>query len=368
MNDKKQTPSAAPGLYAPVLQVIISTTRRGAEVSATQRESALTSLGHVIRTVALAPGPDPDGLDVPTLGPTSLGLRTLRALRTEVEGVSLAVACGSRTLPACALATPGTGVPFVYHSIGDPRYWSSSAARRLRVAVLLSRAKAIAVLWSGAAQTLVARYRVSPHKIWVIPNSRPAAAFPPIDPARRAAARAELGIDGDEARIVVYLGALGREKNLDLAITAIRQIPVATLLLVGDGPQRQRLEALAAVAPGQVRFLGTSDEPSRILAAADVVVLPSDTEGMPGVLIEAGLSGLPVVATDVGAVHEVIIDGKTGRLVPPGNSEALATALRETLENPGTLGQAARAHCLANFEMEPVTAQWSVFLREMLDH
>lgn len=371
-HEKMQAGGQARGLpgslRGPVLQVITSTARRGAEVSAIEMGTALTSRGYRVHTVALAPGYDPCGVDVPSLGRTPLGIGTLRALRTEVAKVSIAVACGSRTLPACAIATPGTGTPFVYLGIGDPRHWAGSAARRLRVTLLLSRARAIVVLWPGAARALVDSHHVSPAKIRIIPNCRPAARFPPVDDARKAAARAGLGLDA-KGGVALYVGSLGREKNVQVAIAALRQLPGVELLVVGDGPERHRLQTLAAeVAPGRVRFLGTSHEPSRIMAAADALVLPSATEGMPGVLIEAGLSALPVVATDVGGVSEIVVEGETGRLVRPGDHDALAAALRETLDHPGAMGQAARARCLARFETEAVTAVWDSFLSEMLKH
>lgn len=87
------------------------------------------------------------------------------------------------------------------------------------------------------------------------------------------------------------------------------------------------------------------------LAAADVLMLPSLSEGLPGVLIEAGLSGIPVVATDVGGIREIVRSGETGLVVPPGDSKALGDALRAALANGHEMGSAARSHCLERFEM-----------------
>jgi glycosyltransferase involved in cell wall biosynthesis len=97
-----------------------------------------------------------------------------------------------------------------------------------------------------------------------------------------------------------------------------------------------------------------------------VVVLSSHTEGIPAVLIEAGLSGLPVVATDVGSVREIVVPGETGLLVPPGDDGALAAALQRALGDGHGMGTAARARCLARFDMASVAARWDRLLERLL--
>jgi hypothetical protein len=106
-------------MAAPVLQVITSTARRGAEVFAVELAATLRARGRAIETVALTAGPTGDALDVPVLGERSLGVSTLRALRRRMASSSVVISCGSRTLPACVLAGTGTGTGFVYRSIGD---------------------------------------------------------------------------------------------------------------------------------------------------------------------------------------------------------------------------------------------------------
>src|SRR5690606_22010514 len=96
-----------------------------------------------------------------------------------------------------------------------------------------------------------------------------------------------------------------------------------------------------------------------------VMALSSDSEGVPGVVIEAGLSGLPVVATDVGWVRDVVVDGKTGLLVGPGRSDLLAAALRDALERRAVLGEAARKRCLAEFEMDRVARLWQGLIEQI---
>jgi glycosyltransferase involved in cell wall biosynthesis len=157
------------------------------------------------------------------------------------------------------------------------------------------------------------------------------------------------------------IGALGPEKRVGDAILAVAALPGAHLLVAGDGPDRAALEQHAADrAPERVHFAGMLPGPADALAAADVVVLPSRTEGMPGVLIEAGLSGVAAVATDVGAVAQIVRDGETGLLVRPGDVSGLTAALRRALSQRERLGRSARRHCLASFEIGAVAARWEV--------
>ena len=117
-----------------------------------------------------------------------------------------------------------------------------------------------------------------------------------------------------------------------------------------------------------MHLVGSLAEPARLLAAADVLVLPSRTEGIPAVAIEAGLCGLAVVARNVGGVAEVVVDGETGVLVDEHSPEALAAALA-TIVGPGSsgdqaaaLGAAGRQRCLARFALDVVAARWDDLL------
>jgi len=349
-----------------LLQVVASTDRRGAEVFAVGLEKALAGRGRSVQTMALAPGRvESDTLPIRTLGRAPLAPSTLLALHRQLRRGRIAIAHGSNTLPACAVASLGSGTPFVYRNIGDPRYWAGRGSRRARVSLFLSRASAVAVLWGGAADSFMAAFGVPRHKVRIIPNGVPAALFPAIDDQSRAAARSRLSCDV-ETPLVLYLGALSPEKNVADAIRAVGLVPGVALLVVGDGSERAKLEALAGeVAPTRVQFLGTLPDSAVALAAADVLVLASSTEGIPACLIEAGMSELPVVATNVGGVAEVVVHDETGLLVPPGDVGALADGLRRVLAGPTTLGQAARARCLANFEMEVVAKAWEQLLQDL---
>jgi glycosyltransferase involved in cell wall biosynthesis len=151
-----------------------------------------------------------------------------------------------------------------------------------------------------------------------------------------------------------------------MAIDAVAALPDVHLLVVGDGPDRPGLEAHAVRrAPTRVSFAGTTDDPATAYAAADAVVLPSISEGLPGVLIEAGFSGLPVVATDVGFVSDIVADYETGFLVPTGDTDAFTTGVARALSKP-ELGDAARAHCITRFELGRVAARWNDLIDDTL--
>jgi glycosyltransferase involved in cell wall biosynthesis len=342
-----------------VLQVIASTDRRGAETFAADLRAAFVEQGRVADLVALAPGRT-GGVSAPVLGSTRFAPSGLWTLHRMARHSDIVVGHGSSTLPACALATAGSGARFVYRNIGDPEFWANTRVRRARVRLLLRRTAAIAALWQGTADALVRSFGVPASKVVVIPNGRPAGQFPVVDSQARTVARARLGLGG---RVVVYLGSLSEEKRVDLAIRAVSRVEDVVLLVAGEGPLRSALEDLALTeAAGRVRFLGSVAEPTLVLSAADALVLTSDSEGLPGVLIEAGLSGLPSVTTDAGGASTIVEDGVTGRVVPTNDVVAIADALREVLDDPTPLGQAARQRCLAEFEMDAVARRWGDFL------
>ena len=341
-----------------VLHVITSTQRRGAETFAVDLAGALTARGVASNVVALSPGRTGATLAVPALGDSPLSPSSLRALRRRAGTAQMVVAHGSRTLPACGSALLGQRAPIVYRSIGDPGAWAGSGLRRARTRLLLRRMDAVAVLWPGAGESVRALHGVPAERIHVIPNGVPAARCPVPDAGARVAARRRLGLP-PHGPVVAVIGALGPEKRVGDAVAAVARLPDTHLLVAGDGRDRSRLELQAAEeAPGRVHFAGTLPGPTDALAAADVVALPSRTEGMPGVLIEAGLSGVAVVATDVGGVAEIVRDDVTGLLVPPGDVAALTAALGRALAERDRLGRAARRHCLATFEIGAVADRW----------
>ena len=187
-------------------------------------------------------------------------------------------------------------------------------------------------------------------------------------------AELETRLSREEARQALQvsgfvLGAVGRleeqkgHTHLLAALAQVRrQIPAATLVLVGDGRRREALERQArelGVVDG-VRFLGTRRDLPLIYRALDLYVQPSLWEGLPLALLQAMGAGLPVVATRVSGVREVIADGSNGRLVDPGDPEALARVIVELYRQPedrARLGAAAHLTIRDNYSLEAMLAR-----------
>jgi glycosyltransferase involved in cell wall biosynthesis len=178
----------------------------------------------------------------------------------------------------------------------------------------------------------------------VIPNGIAVGPLPAV--ADRRAAREALGIPSG-AQVVAFVGRLSPEKAPEVLLRAAQGTGVL-LVFAGDGPLRAALEAEAA--GSTVRFLGFVSEVGQVLAAADVLALPSRTEGLPMAVLEAMAAGVPVVGSAVGALPEVLGDG-AGVLVPPDDVEALRGALRQ-LADPAhrqALAETARARVEARY-------------------
>lgn len=340
-----------------ILQVITDTDRRGAQVFATDLGEALTAAGHAVTTVALAPGSNQRPLDVPVLGRRRRSLSTIRALRRCMGETDITIAHGSATGLACAL----TLRPFVYRQISDSRFWAASWPRRLRVAVYLRRARHIVALSNDAAEALESHLWLPRTRITVAPNGVPGGSFDAPDTPERTAARRALGLAPD-AFVALYIGALVPEKGADHAIRAVGECEGTQLAIAGGGPDEPKLRSLAAELGVAVAFLGVLDDARAAYAAADVNVLPSrGGDSMPATLIEAGLCGVPSIATPVGSIGEIVLDGTTGVMVPIDDGEALRAALIRLRDNPAErrrMGEAARRHCLERFEIGVVAAQW----------
>jgi glycosyltransferase involved in cell wall biosynthesis len=260
------------------------------------------------------------------------------------------------------MALQGTGIPFVYVNIGDPRFWAASWHRRLRVRAFLKRAAAVVALSEAVRQIYIRDFALADKSVEVIPNHRSAVVFKPLPHDERASRRAQLGLRGGDF-LVVYLGALAPEKRVDVAIDAIGHTDDLRLWIAGAGPEEARLQRRASRLEGRVRFLGSVEDPAALLSVADCLVLTSDSEGMPGVLIEAGLSGVPCVATDVGWVREIILDGVTGILAPRDDPRSIASALQRVREQAPTMSARAVTHCRRNLETEVALDRWESLLR-----
>lgn len=210
-------------------------------------------------------------------------------------------------------------------------------------------------------------------RIRFVPNGLDVSRFQ-RDAGARARLRRELGIEDKFAWLAV--GRLTEAKDCPNLLNAFAAASAsddrAVLLMVGRGNLEEQTYAVAKSLKldDRVRFLGIRQDIPDIMSAADAYVMSSAWEGMPLVLQEASATELPIVSTDVGGVKEVVVDGRSGLLVPPKNSEALAGAMRQmmlmTSEERERMGRAGREHVESLFGMESVLDAWDDMYSEIL--
>jgi L-malate glycosyltransferase len=219
---------------------------------------------------------------------------------------------------------------------------------------------------SNAVRDWLVNDGISPDHISVIRNGVvvPEAYRPSEFPIRK-----QLGIPLD-APVIATVSRVNRSKGLEYllqsAVAVLQRLPNARLLIVGEDfnepGYRAELERLSAqLGLGRsVFFLGERKDISNILQESTVFVLPSLSEGLSNVLLEAMAVGLPIVATNVGGNPEVVEDGKTGLLVPSKNPEELTRALCQILETPNCalrFGDAGRARAIQHFSIQSMVRQ-----------
>ena len=249
------------------------------------------------------------------------------------------------TGPATALAALLLRVPLVLVAHGSDINTYAGRSGRLRAIVrwTLFRARRVLAVSRVLEDSLVVDFDVPPARVGVLPMGVDDTLFERPGgngETKRVELRRELGVDAHRST-VLFVGDLVRAKGVDDLLEAWRRIETigvdAQLVLAGDGPLRQdSTPTNGRVAP---RFLGrlTQEELAGWYRAADLVVLPSRSEGMPVSLMEALHCGVPVVATGVGGIPELLEHGRLGRIVPVGDPRALAQGIGELLRDEAML-------------------------------
>jgi glycosyltransferase involved in cell wall biosynthesis len=221
----------------------------------------------------------------------------------------------------------------------------------------------------GQAEKVRRWCRVPSARLSVIRNSARLAAFEQRDPSARDRLHAFFTSGSSVSQIVLAAGRLSPEKGFDRLIEAAPSIchanPDVGVVLFGEGALRPAIECQIAKRglTHRVVLPGFRSDLDSLIGAADVVVLPSLTEGLPNIALEASAAGVPVVATAVGGTPEVIAAGETGFLIPPGQAEPIAARVGELLRDPmlrARMGAAGRARMRALFTFE---AQANAYLR-----
>jgi glycosyltransferase involved in cell wall biosynthesis len=171
--------------------------------------------------------------------------------------------------------------------------------------------------------------------------------------------------------IVLTVARLHAQKGLDVLLQAASHVPDAQFVVAGDGPLRGRLRSQADELglEDRLAFLGQREDIPRLLAASDVFVLPSLYEGTSLAVLEAMAAGRPVVSSRIGGTDELVVDGESGVLVPAGDADALAAAIRRLLADPALrarIGTAARQRAESLFCAAPTVARVTGVYEEVL--
>jgi glycosyltransferase involved in cell wall biosynthesis len=257
-------------------------------------------------------------------------LRCARAIArvARERGVRLLHAHDFKALFVALVAGLLARVPVVATFHGDTRTTAAVRVYEMVARILGNFTRGVAAVSRALERRLQRWVRIAP--VAFVPNGVPQSA--PVSEAERRAARAKFAVQPD-AYCIALIGRLAPEKGHRILFDSARAID-ATLLVAGDGPLRGELREAAQGL--DVRFLGYLEEAREVFAAADVIAIPSLTEGLPLTALEALALGRCVVASAVGELPEMLADG-AGVLVPPGDAALLSDALR------GARDQAYRA-------------------------
>jgi glycosyltransferase involved in cell wall biosynthesis len=249
--------------------------------------------------------------------------------------------------------TPGVRHVHIEDGFGPDEANKQLTRRVLFRKVALGGGRTTVVVPSYVLHDIATRvWRLPKAKVQLIPNGIDLQRFAKVDAAQ---ARA-LAKKAEGEVLIGTVATLRPEKSLDLLIRAFAQVPgKARLMIVGDGPERARLESAArdAGVAERVTFFGHTREPERVMRAFDIFAMSSKTEQMPLGLLEAMACGLPVAATNVGDIARMVAEDNRKLITPAGDAGALAGALKKLVEDIGArawLGSGNLAKAKAEYD------------------
>jgi len=298
--------------------------------------------------------------------------RRLRELSPEIVHTHTAKAGAVGRMAAKLVRTPVLVHTFhghVFDGYFSPRKAQAFIAAERALAKVTDQ---ILALSEQQRQDLAYKYKIAPvEKIKVVPLGLELEPFLHAVPTRSGPMRKALGIE-PQAEVVAAAGRFVPIKRFDLLIAAFAKLqaqrPDVHLVLAGDGSAEARaeLERLAGPLQGRVHFLGWRRDLHNIFAEADLLALSSDNEGTPVTVIESLVSGMPVVATRVGGVED-ILNGTRGSLVAPGDVGALAQAMQDRLRIGERLPQLEREAVARQFSHRRLIADIETLYDQLLE-
>lgn len=300
-----------------------------------------------------------------------LSLAAIKQIRSFIrdEGISVVHTHGYKTDIIGYLAARGTSCA----TVATPHGWGATPGMRLRIYEALDR---LVLRRSDAVVPLSAELRDGLSPLWgmrsrlhYVPNgvdlSEVDAASEPAELLEPRRVRGEL--------IIGYIGRLDAGKRLDTLVRAFHLLPMDRkhLCVVGEGPERGKLEQLAAslIRPDQYAFLGFRDDRMALLKSFDLFVLPSEREGIPRCLMEAMSAGVASIATDIPGCRELIDGDSTGLLFRPGDHPTLSGLLLRLAEDAAlrvSLARAGREHVRGKYSAQAMADRYFALYEQLL--
>jgi glycosyltransferase involved in cell wall biosynthesis len=364
-----------------ILHLVTRSQRRGAEIAAVELAHELDALGHHNTVVALAPAFDgstepgvPPLSNHPAIGGIRFVASVWRVRRfLRRNPVDVVLAHGGDPAQVAAFARRRRPAVAWQRILDFPReFWTSPHRRWWQLVV--RRIDAAFALTPELASEVERLGLGGP--VWLVPNSRRPEPFLAVDrDAAGQRVRAEIGV-GREVVLLGLVGALVEQKRPERALDVVQQLRngghAVHLVVAGDGPLRETLEADAQQRglEDDVSFLGYRRDVADLLGGIDLLLLTSDVEGIPGVVIEAQMAGCPVVTFPLGRVAEVVDDGTTGVVLQQPDVPAMVDATATLVRDAATrmrMSEAARTHA-CEFATERIAARYSAHLTELVDH
>ncbi len=261
-------------------------------------------------------------------------LRFLKKIRPDVFHLHLA-SPGESTLPL--LASHFAGIPVTITTEHSPSYFPMEKFYSKRVKIFSQRYVDVNIVLSERGkQFMVHKYGMDPGKMRVVPNGVPITERLPREKSE--AVRELLGIRKSSS-VITAISEITERKGIDLLLQAfdllIQKKLQAQLLIIGEGPLRRQLQKQYRhlEESHDIHFLGYQKDVRSYLSISDLFVLPSLGEELPLSILEAMASGVPVIATDVGGIPELIKHGESGWLVKPGEAHELTSALSYLMDD-----------------------------------
>ncbi len=352
----------------------------GADSQLLSAARELRARGHEVRIVSLTPlGPmglqaREAGLPTESLGmrrglPDPRGLlrlaRMVRAWRPDVVHSHMVHA--NLMARALRLVAPVPALVSTIHNV-----YEGGRVRMAAYRLTNGLVDHMTIVSQAAYDRFIADGIVPAGILRLVPNGVDTARFRDVAPGAREAVRRSLGL-GDEF-VWLAVGRFERAKDYPNMLRAFASVRAgerrAVLVLVGRGSLQAETEQLVRTLGMEgVRFAGVRTDVPEVMSAADGYVMSSAWEGMPMVLLEAAAAGLPIVSTRVGGNHEVILEGQSGLLVPPSDSDALGAAMlrltRLPEEERRRMGARGQEHIRAHYDLARVAERWEGLYREV---